>query len=249
MKIHGTTHSINAVQTHSVLEKQTLQPDIVVCSGINELDTLLGGFKAGDVTFIDGDSDLIATIPNQVCVHTFRTFASDTIYVDGGLCANPYTIAQYARWMELDQNEVLNHIHISRAFTVYQLSTLLNTMLEPAIKRYHPRTLIIGRLPVLYLDTDVKTTEAQTLLAHNLQKIHELATTYHLITIVTNPEKGLFPDRRGIRTMIYEQADEIVRVTQREKTIHLELIKQGKEANKLLCVKEQRCLQEFGVVI
>lgn len=249
MKIQGKIHPINTIQTHPVLEKQILQADIVVCSGINELDMLLGGFKAGEMTFIDGDSDLIATIPHQVCVHTFRTFTSDTIYVDGGLCTDPYTIARYARLMELDQNEVLNQVHVSRAFTVYQLSTLINTMLEPAIKRYHPRTLIIGRLPVLYLDTDVKTTEAQTLFAHDLQKLKELTATYRLITLFTNPEKRLFPDRRRIHSILYEQTNEIVRVTQRDKTVHLKLVKQEKEANILLCAKEQRCLQDFGVVI
>ena len=50
---------------------------------------------------------------------------SETIYIDGGMCANPYRIARYARMLELDQQEVLENVVMSRAFTVYQLSTLL----------------------------------------------------------------------------------------------------------------------------
>ena len=126
------------------IAKEILKPDIVVLSGIKELDNLLGGFKSGEVTYLDGYSNLILKIPNQLCVNTYRSFRNDVIYIDGGMSADPYKIAEYAKKMELNQKELLEHIHISRAFTVYQLTTQIQEMLEQAIKRYHPRTLIIG---------------------------------------------------------------------------------------------------------
>ena len=73
MKIKLAAHKINNLQTVTIL-----RPDLVVLSGIKELDELIGGFKAGEITFIDGDSSLISTIPNYLCVNTYRTFSEDT---------------------------------------------------------------------------------------------------------------------------------------------------------------------------
>ena len=132
----------NADATSSLV--QVITPDIIVHSGIRDLDRFLGGFKAGDMTLIDGNCRLIADLPNHLCVNTYRTFHSDTIYIDGGMSANPYQIARYARLLELDQRETLEHVVVSRAFTVYQLSTLVQDLLEPLLKSKSPRTLIIG---------------------------------------------------------------------------------------------------------
>jgi RNase H-fold protein (predicted Holliday junction resolvase) len=233
----------------SLSEQIALTPDIVVLSGIKELDDLLGGFKSGEITFIDGDSDLISVLPNYICVNTYRMFGQDCLYIDGGLCADPYKIAQYARALEMDQKETLNHIHISRAFTVHQMSTLIFDMLEPIIKRYDPRTLIIGRFPTLYLDTDVKTEEAKTILKNNLEKLTELTKRYNLCTIFTNPDKKMLSTRRGVRSTIHSASNEIVKLNQREQSIKVSLVNARKDANILTFAKGQLCLQDFGMVI
>lgn len=232
-----------------MIVKTLLKPDIIVSSGIQELDSLLGGFKAGEITFVDGDSDLISIIPNQICVNTYRTFGSDTLYLDGGMCADPYKIAKYARIMEIDQKETLEHVHICRAFTVHQLSTLICNMLEPAIKRYNPRTLIVGKMPILYLDSDIKTKEAKTLMKNNLERIRELTENYDLVTIFTNLDKRMISNRRNIRKTLYSSVDEIVKMHQNEYSIHIELVKKQKETIILTIAKGQLLLQDFGMVI
>lgn len=249
MKINITNSNVKTSDNKSLIVKKILKPDIVVLSGIKELDVLLGGFKAGEITFIDGNSDLISSIPNQLCVNTYRTFNSDTIYIDGGMGANPYEIAKYARFMELDQKETLRHVHISRAFTVYQMSTLICDMLELAIKRYNPRTLIIGRFPLLYLDKDVKTNEAQLILKNNIEKIRKLTANYNLITIFTNPDNKMLSNLRNVRETICSNVDEIVRMNQMEKSIHINLVKREKDATILTFAKNQLRLQDFGMVI
>jgi len=249
MKINISNNNVKTSDSKSLIVKKILKPDIVVLSGIKELDDLLGGFKAGEITFIDGNSDLISSIPNQLCVNTYRTFSSDTIYIDGGMGANPYEIAKYARFMELDQKETLKHVHISRAFTVYQISTLICEMLEPAIKKHNPQTLIIGRFPLLYLDKDVKTNEAQIILKNNIEKIRKLTANYNLITIFTNPDKKMLSYLRNVRKTICSNVDEIVRMNQMEKSIHINLVKREKEATILTFAKDQLRLQDFGMVI
>ena len=246
-KTNLSIHSIENVDFQ--IAKEILKPDIVVLSGIAELDKLLGGFKTGEMAYIDGDSSLISNIPNQLCVNTYRTFESDVIYIDGGMSADPYKIAKYSRRMETDQRKTLEHVHISRAFTVYQLSTLIQDMLESTIKRYKPQTIIIGRFPIFYLDSDVPEREAQTLLRSCLHKLRELTTKYNLITIFTSLDKKMMTNNRNVRSIIYENVDEIVLMKESELSTRVELVKQEKNTVILHLAKGQLRLQEFGMVV
>jgi len=232
---------------NTVLKSKALvTPDLIVHSGIIELDRLTGGFKAGELTYIDGNSPFIYTIPNQLCVNTFRTFNSDTIYIDGGICADPYQIATYARSIEVDDREILDHVHISRAFTVYQLSTCIEHMLEKEIQTHDPRTLIIGRFPLLYQDIDGTTKESQTIMQNNLYKLQELTTDYNLITILTNTDNRHY--NQTMRTLIQSQVNETVRMTQIEPCTYVDLLHRKKRTTIHHMANGQLRLDYFGLV-
>lgn len=246
-KTNLSTHAIE--KSDFLIAKEILQPDIVVESGIKELDRLMGGFKSGEITYIDGDSSLISSIPDQLCVNTYRTFHSDIIYIDAGMCADPYKIGKYARKMEIDPREALEHVHISRAFTVYQLATLIQDRLEQAIKRYKPQTLIIGRLPIFYLYSDVESKEAQILLRTNLHKIRELTTKYGLITIFTNLDRKMLTNNRNVRKILHKEVDEVVMMKQTDISTNVELVKRQENTVIMQLAKGQLRLQEFGMVV
>lgn len=243
---------------HSIHERQTakerislvhvVKPDIIVSSGLEALDRLLGGFKAGELTLVDGNSSRISDLPNHLCVNTYKTFQSETIYIDGGMCANPYQIARYARVLELNQQDVLENVILSRAFTVYQLSTLIQELLEPMIQKRSPRTLLIGMLPALYLDPEIAPREAQTLLAQDLKKIQELTTGYNLITVCTNLDAIPLSPSKGLGKTLYDGMTEIVRMKQFEHATSLELVKQGKNATIIHGTAGQLRLEAFGVI-
>ena len=227
---------------------QVVRPDIIVLSGIAELDRLCGGFKAGELTLIDGNSCLIAALPDHLCVNTYRTFHSETIYIDAGMRANPYQIARYARLLELDQREVLQNVLMSRAFTVYQLSTILQELLEPLIQNHSPRTLLIGMLPALYQDPELSRREAQTLLSQDLAKIQQLTATYHLITVCTNLDAMPLSPSKGLGKTLYDRVNEIVRIKQFEQSISLELVKGQKRTSIPPDTHGQLHLEAFGMV-
>ena len=227
---------------------QVIRPDIIVSSGIAELDRLCGGFKAGELTLVDGNSTLIADLPHQLCVNTYRTFHSETIYIDAGMCADPYKIARYARLRELDQQEVLQNVVMSRAFTVYQLSTILQELLEPMIQKCSPRTLLIGMLPALYHDPEISPQEAQTMLSQNLEKIQQLTKEYTLITVCTNLGPMPLSPARGLGRRLYEHVSEIVHVKQLEGCISLELVKKQKSTTIRRGTAGQLRLEAFGMV-
>ncbi|MGF3554782.1 MAG: hypothetical protein ACQXXF_05865 [Thermoplasmatota archaeon] len=247
METKLSTHLIQ--KTDFILAKDILKPSVTVLSGIKELDELLGGFKSGEITFIDGDSNLILNIPNQVCVNTYCMLRSSVVYIDGGICADPYRISNYARKMEVNQKEVLEHVLISRAFTVYQLTTLIQERLEKTINKYKPLTLIIGSFPILYLDFDVPSKEAKTLLRSNLHKIRELTTKYDLVTIFTNIEKKVLPNIRNVYSIIYKSVDEIVLMKKMELATCVELVNKGKNNMIFHTSNGQISLEDFGMVI
>jgi hypothetical protein len=248
MKNIRSTQENKIAHTSSSLV-QVLRPDIIVPSGILELDRLCGGFKAGELTLVDGNSSLIAVLPDQLCATTYRTFHSETIYIDAGMRANPYQIAKYARLLELDQREVLQNVLMSRAFTVHQLSTILQDLLEPTIRSHDPRTLLIGMLPALYHDPELSRREAQTLLLQDLQKIQQLTTTYQLITVCTNLDVMPLSPSKGLGKTLYDNVTEIIRVKHIEQRICLELLKKQKSATIVRDANGQLRLEAFGMVI
>ena len=220
--------------------------ELIIQSGIIELDSIIGGLKAGEITYIDGNSPLIHNIPNQLCVNTYRTFNSNTIYLDGGICTDPYKIAKYARYMEVDQNETLEHVKISRAFTVYQLSTFIKHLLEKEIKKHNPRTLIIGCFPSLYLDHDVPEKESQVILKNNIIKLHELTSKYNLITVITNNDIRLYNNR--IRTSIQSNVNETIRMKYIKPCTYVDLLNRKDSTTILDIAQGQLRLEYFGMV-
>ncbi len=224
-------------------------PNVEIISGIIELDDLLSGFKSGEITFIDGDSSLISNIPNQICVNTYRMLHASVVYIDGGVCADPYKISRYARKMEIDQKEVLENVFISRAFTVHQLATFVQERLEDIVLRYKPRVLIVGRFPLLYFDSDVPSKEAQVLLRNNLNKIKELTTKYSLVTVFTNSGSSVLSNFRNVRNILFDGVDEVVLMRQNNLVTRVDAVKKGESTVILHLSKDQLRLCDFGLVM
>jgi hypothetical protein len=232
-----------------MVSKDILKPSVVVISGIRELDDVLSGFKSGEMTLIDGNSGLIPKIAHQLCVHTYRMFHGNVVYIDGGMCVDPYKMSQYARLMEMNQREVLEHILVSRSFTVYQLTTLIQERLEHIIVQYAPKVLIGGCFPMLYFDSDVPTKEAQVLLRSNLQKIKELTTRYGLVTVFTNAGSSGLSNGRNIRNILSDSVDELVLMREHEFVTRVEVMKKGVSTMIPHLSRGQLRLCDFGLVM
>jgi hypothetical protein len=232
----------------SYLQSKTLAKlDAIVQSGIIELDALLGGFKAGEITYIYGDSSLISKIPNQLCVNAYQTFNSNTLYVDGGICADPYKIAKYAQMMDVDQNEVLDHVHISRAFTVYQLSTFIDYLLNAELEKHKPKVFVIGKFSTLFLDPDVPVQEAQTILKNIIINLREFTTNYNLITVLTDLDSSIYSNR--VKKTVQSYVHETVRMKYIKPCTYVNL-RRKQESTMILHIAEgQLCLEHFGMVM
>ena len=133
------------------------------------------------------------------------------LYIDGGMNFNPYGIAKYARECEIDHREALEHMHISRVFTLFQLNTILQERLEQKIIGYSPKILIIGKFLTPYLDSEVAPHQVNIIMKNNLKKIREIAEKYGLIVILSNSESGMkFGEK--FKRILYGNVDEIITI-------------------------------------
>jgi len=191
---------------------------------------------------------IASDISNQVCVNTYRTHRKNIIYIDGGMSFKPYIITKYARKIEIDQRSILDHIYISRAFTLFQLTVLLQDKLEKKIKECNPKTLIIGKFLSSYFDSNISSREANILMKNNLKKIKELTKKYKLITIISNLDARTKMGK-NINRMICENTDKIVIIKQIGQFINFNFVKKTKENTISILEKGQLRLCDFEIAI
>jgi hypothetical protein len=96
------------------------------------------------------------------------------IFVDGANGFDPYIVSRFARRHSLVPAHLLKEIVVARAFTCYQLFTLVRERLETMIRLHHnPLAILLGPITTL-LDEDVPEQEVNLLLRGMLEKLDEL---------------------------------------------------------------------------
>lgn len=240
--------SKNSAYTHSLISQKTAHHpvELRIHSGIAELDHLLGGFLANTITFLQADSKYLSKISNQLCVQTYRTFNSTSLFVDAGACIDPYKIAHYAKQLEEDSQEVLQHVLVSRTFTLYQLQAFVLHDLETLLEKHTPRTLILGGFPQLFSDPDIPKDERQILLSNILQKLRTLSQHYDLVLILTSTTRHC---GGWLRTTIENCCNETLRLRTIDKCTYIDAVKKRIGTVILHLGKGQLRLEHFGLVV
>jgi hypothetical protein len=96
------------------------------------------------------------------------------IFVDGANGFDPYVVSRFARRHFLAPAHLLKEIVVARAFTCYQLFTLVRERLEAMIDPHHnPLAILLGPITTL-LDEDVPEQEVNLLFRGMLEKLEEL---------------------------------------------------------------------------
>jgi len=229
--------------------KEPVRPEILIPSSIKEIDEILGGFKAGTIFYTSGSNHLTRRLVYQLCITTYQTFKAASIFIDGGTTANPYTLVRYARNHHLPLDEILSHVYISRAFTLYQLTSLLTEHLEPLIQSKQPQTLIINAFPYLYQDADVTAHESRTLLKVSLERIRKLTRTYQLVTLLSAPFSHLTSRYETIQWPIVSEVDEHLHITVPYRCPQVFFQNRQQSITLTSYAKGQLSLPDFGMVM
>ena len=157
-----------------------------VVTTIRRIDRFIGGFPPGRISLLVSQSEFMFNLVARIIVNTVKSSEKDVIYIDGGNSLNPYLLTAACRLFRVDADSVLRRVQVARAFTVFQLDTLITQSLERILAKHRPRLVLVACISELFLDRDVNWFEARTLFDTDFKKLGKLTDKYNVTTLLTN---------------------------------------------------------------
>jgi uncharacterized protein YebE (UPF0316 family) len=108
-------------------------------------------------------------------------------------------VAEIAQKYGLDPRRVLERVYVSRAFTAYQLFSLIRDRLDEALDKYRCGLVMVSNVADRFIDPDVPPTEAKDLFVRICSKLAAVARDGRIVV-------ATHTSRRSKRTMILEAA-------------------------------------------
>jgi hypothetical protein len=170
--------------------------------GVSVLDDVFPGFKLGDFVVLYGDAVSFITFVLSVrCAlpPVKGGLGSSVVFVDGGNSFSPYSVSEIGRSYGLDSRSVLENIHVSRAFTAYQLSSLILERLEPFLRSRRAKLAVVSDITSLFFDKAIPRSEAKDLFMKVCGKLSEIAAKKQTIAVVS-----YFPERKSKQGLFFE---------------------------------------------
>jgi len=191
------------------------------------LDRITGGIGRSEVALLDSSDDFVLGLTSHICVEAVTNFDREMVFVDGGNSIDPFGIARICKSKGLDANQVLSSISMARAFTAYQLTSLINTRLEDIIEETEASTLIVSCLLDLFFDKDMPWNESFQLIKRSLGEIKKLTHKHNLATVITNQGFHKTRHKRALRSTMYNTPDKTVILESRKAGMKVILPRKG----------------------
>ena len=188
----------------------------VLSLGLLRLDEFIGGFAASEVTLVDSSSRYVFDLASLLCVSAVAAFDEEVIFVDGGNSIDPYGIANLCRRKGHHRGYVLSQINVARAFTAYQLTSLINGRLEDMVRQSRASTLIVSCFVDLFFDNDMAWVESFQLIKRCVNTLMRLTREHNLVTVLTNYGPAKLHFRRHLRNLMYNAPDRLIRIEERK---------------------------------
>jgi len=153
------------------------------------VDDLFPGFAPGDFAVLYGSPSVIS-LTSLLCIRAqvpkqLGGLGSNVVFIDGGNTFRLYKVARLAQLHQLNPQEVLERIFISRAFTAYQLTSLILDRLEETVKKYDAKLVVISDVAGFFLDNDVPHEEAQRVYSQIVSYLSSFARKHQIVVVVT----------------------------------------------------------------
>jgi len=162
-------------------------------------------FKPSNITVIEGS--VIQNILFNLCIDSIISLDKDVIYIDGYNTFNPYIIQRMIKPLRIEQKKILSRIHIARAFTEYQMETLIKR-LDSAIREWSAKVLIISYLPILfYSSNNSPNKNKKRLLESSIKHLRFITTSSNMITVITSLGHSCSEDK-----LLASKADRVIRI-------------------------------------
>ena len=200
---------------------------------ISEIDSVLKFFTLNHKVMISGVQT--QKIIERFCIraqlpHRYGGLDANVLLIDGANSSDLYQSVDFAQQYGLDVKKALNKIIASRAFTVYQLASLIIHELDSAIKKFDCKIVIISNLLHFFTnDPYADTAEMKSILK---QVIKSLSKIKDCLVIVSQSMPTQFDD------MLKKVFSSTIKINQSYKTLSVQ-IKDGGKQETVFLKKEQ----------
>jgi len=153
------------------------------------VDELFPGFAPGDFAVLYGSPSVIS-LTSLLCIRAqlpaqLGGLGSNVVFIDGGNTFRLYKITRLAKLHQINPRQALEHIFISRAFTAYQLTSLILDKLEETVKKYNAKLVVISDIAGFFLDNDIPNEEAQRVYSQIISYLSSFAKKHQITIIAT----------------------------------------------------------------
>jgi hypothetical protein len=178
--------------TQTLILKNASQQTSLLSLNMREINDLFPGFMAGDFAAVYGSMS-IEYLTSILCVRAqlpreVGGLNSDVIFIDSGNTFNRHQISRIVQRQHLDQKQALSRIHIYRAFTAYQMTTLIMEHLKNIITEFNAKLIVISDITGLFLSEDVPEEEACRVFSQITAYLQKFARENQLIILAACPK-------------------------------------------------------------
>jgi hypothetical protein len=156
---------------------------------MRNVDQLFPGFAPGDFAVIYGSPSVVSlmsllSVRAQLPVQ-LGGLSSSVVFIDGGNTFRLYHVARLAQVHQLDPKKALDRIYLSRAFTAYQMTTLIMERLKDAVEKFSAKLVVISDIAGLFLDKDIPEEEARRVFSQITLRLQNFAREKQIILLAT----------------------------------------------------------------
>jgi hypothetical protein len=165
----------------------------------------VGPICAGDVLLLEGESALLNACAHALLVEAVRERTDGdgwervdgadprAVVVDAGNCISPYLFASAARARRQDPELLIPRVRIARAFTAYQMVSLLTETLESEMAAGPCDLLEVLCVGEMFEDEDLGASEARQLARRGCAGLAAVARRHRVACVVTSPSPSPQP--------------------------------------------------------
>ena len=203
---------------HQNVVLKTVESQPVLSLNMRNVNQLFPGLAIGDFAVLYG-SNSVQSLASLLCVRAqlppqLGGLGSNVVFLDGGNTFKPNQVARLARLHQLDPQQALEHIYLSRAFTAYQMTALILEKLKETVKRYDAKLVIISDIAGFFLDKDVPEYEAHRVYSQVIAYLRNFAKENQIALIATYPPHQQTKRNSFLQTVTCGKANVVISLNQ-----------------------------------
>jgi hypothetical protein len=157
-------------------------------SGLVSVDSLIGGLKPNTIALLTG-SEVRLQAAERYCVRAQLSEAKgglngSAFFIDAGNSFDVYLFTALARKYHLDYDSALNRQLLSRAFTIYELRSLIEDS-ETAFAFRKPKLLVVSEVFSLFTE-DIDKYEARRVFRNIASSVSEISKREEVPILLTS---------------------------------------------------------------